>query len=50
MTYITLRGWCVWQLAKTYPLAQAALAFNFSKGGGEGGVSSGHFGKIAIVP
>ena len=38
------------QIAKTFSLADAALAFNFSKGGGEGGVSSDHFGKIAIVP
>ena len=36
-------------VAVSYPLSKIASAFNFSAGGGEGGVNSNHFGKIAIV-
>jgi len=39
------------QIAKTFRgLNSAAAAFNFSAGGGAGGVSDNHFGKIALVP
>jgi len=39
------------QIARTFRgLESAAAAFNFSAGGGAGGVSGNHFGKIALVP
>ena len=37
-------------VARTFRLGDIAAAFNFSAGGGEGGVNDNHFGKIAIVP
>ena len=37
-------------VARTFRLGSIAAAFNFSAGGGEGGVNDNHFGKIAVVP
>ena len=36
-------------VAISYELNNISQAFNYSAGGGEGGVNNNHFGKIAIV-
>jgi alcohol dehydrogenase len=37
------------RIDKVFPMSDIAAAFNYSAGEGEGGVTSGHYGKIAVV-